>query len=95
MANRITLEMGEVMEKARMFDELSLYSYRLVESANKAMVLNEKSKVLLEECLKELTYLQELIDGRPEEAVPHKDHVQDRDAKSHIRKNAKAKKDEC
>ena len=87
--------MGEVMEKARMFDELSLYSYRLVESANKAMVLNEKSKVLLEECLKELTYLQELIDGRPEEATQDKGDVQDRDAKSHIRKNAKAKKDDC
>ncbi len=91
----VTLQMQEALEKARKFDDLSLYSYKLIESANKAMVLNEKSKVLLEECLKELTYLQELIDGRPEEAVPHKDHVQDRDAKSHIRKNAKAKKDDC
>lgn len=89
----VTLQMQEALEKARKFDYLSVYSYKLIESANKAMVLNEKSKVLLEECLKELTYLQELIDGRPEEAVPHKDHVQDRDAKSHIRKNAKAKKD--
>lgn len=85
--------MQEALDKASRFDELSLYSYKLIESANKAMVLNEKSKVLLEECLKELTYLQELIDGRPEEATQDTPNVQDRDAKSHIRKNAKAKKD--
>jgi hypothetical protein len=88
----VTLQMQEALEKARRFDDLSIYSYKLIESANKAMVLNEKSKVLLEECLKELTYLQELIDGRPEEATQDKNDVQDRDAKSHIRKNAKAKK---
>jgi hypothetical protein len=64
-----------------------------VECANKAMVLNEKSKVLLEECLKELSYLDELINGRPEEAVQNAPSVQNRDAKSHNRKNAKAKKD--
>ena len=89
----VTLQMQEALEKARKFDELSLYSYKLIESANKAMVLNEKSKVLLEECLKELTYLQELIDGRPEEAVQNAPSVQNRDAKSNHRKNAKAKKD--
>jgi hypothetical protein len=85
--------MSEVIEKAERFDNLSEYSYKLVESVNKAMVLNEKSKVLLEECLKELSYLDELINGRPEEAVQNAPSVQNRDAKSHNRKNAKAKKD--
>lgn len=89
----ITTQMTEVIEKAQRLDALSEYSYKLVECANKAMVLNEKSKVLLEECLKELSYLDELINGRPEEAVPHTPSVQNRDAKSHNRKNAKAKKD--
>lgn len=89
----ITSQMSEVIEKAERFDNLSEYSYKLVESVNKAMVLNEKSKVLLEECLKELSYLDELINGRPEEAVPNTPSVQNRDAKSYHRKNAKAKKD--
>ena len=89
----ITTQMTEVIEKAQRLDALSEYSYKLVECANKAMVLNEKSKVLLEECLKELSYLDELINGRPEEAVPHTPSVQNRDAKSHNRKNSKAKKD--
>jgi hypothetical protein len=85
--------MSEVIEKAERFDNLSEYSYKLVESANKAMVLNEKSKVLLEECMKELAYLDELINGRPEEAVQNTPSVPNRDAKSNQRKNAKAKKD--
>lgn len=89
----VTTQMTEVIEKAQRFDALSEYSYKLVECANKAMVLNEKSKVLLEECLKELSYLDELINGRPEEAVQNAPSVQNRDAKSHNRKNAKAKKD--
>jgi hypothetical protein len=89
----VTAQMSEVIEKAQRFDALSEYSYKLVECANKAMVLNEKSKVLLEECLKELSYLDELINGRPEEAVQNAPSVQNRDAKSNHRKNAKAKKD--
>ena len=89
----ITTQMTEVIEKAQRFDALSEYSYKLVECANKAMVLNEKSKVLLEECLKELSYLDELINGRPKEAVPNTPSVQNRDAKSNHRKNSKAKKD--
>lgn len=89
----ITSQMSEVIEKAERFDNLSEYSYKLVESANKAMVLNEKSKVLLEECMKELAYLDELINGRPEEAVQNTPSVPNRDAKSNQRKNAKAKKD--
>ncbi len=89
----VTTQMTEVIEKAQRFDAISEYSYKLIESANKAMVLNEKSKVLLEECLKELAYLDELINGRPEEAVQNTPSVQNRDAKSHNRKNAKAKKD--
>ena len=89
----ITSQMSEVIEKAERFDNLSEYSYKLVESANKAMVLNEKSKVLLEECMKKLAYLDELINGRPEEAVPHTPSVPNRDAKSNQRKNSKAKKD--
>ena len=89
----ITTQMTEVIKKAQRLDALSEYSYKLVECANKAMVLNEKSKVLLEECLKELSYLDELINGRPEEAVQNAPSVQNRDAKSNHRKNAKAKKD--
>lgn len=89
----ITSQMSEVIEKAERFDNLSEYSYKLVESVNKAMVLNEKSKVLLEECLKELSYLDELINGRPEEAVQNTPSVPNRDAKSNQRKNSKAKKD--
>lgn len=89
----VTTQMTEVIEKAQRFDALSEYSYKLVECANKAMVLNEKSKVLLEECLKELSYLDELINGRREEAVQDTPSVQNRDAKSNNRKNAKAKKD--
>ena len=89
----VTTQMTEVIEKAQRFDNLSEYSYKLVECANKAMVLNEKSKVLLEECLKELSYLDELINGRPEEAVQNTPSVPNRDAKSHNRKNSKAKKD--
>ena len=89
----VTIQMQEALEKARRFDDLSIYSYKLIESANKAMVLNEKSKVLLEECLKELSYLDELINGRPEEAVQNTPSVPNRDAKSNQRKNAKAKKD--
>lgn len=89
----VTTQMTEVIEKAQRLDALSEYSYKLVECANKAMVLNEKSKVLLEECLKELSYLDELINGRPEEAVQNTPSVPNRDAKSHHRKNAKAKKD--
>jgi hypothetical protein len=89
----ITTQMTEVIKKAQRFDALAEYSYKLLEQANKAMVLNEKSKVILEECIKELAYLDELINGRPEEVVPHTPSVQNRDAKSYQRKNAKAKKD--
>jgi hypothetical protein len=89
----VTSQMTEVIEKAQRFDSLSEYSYKLVECANKAMVLNEKSKVLLEECLKELAYLDELINGRPEEALQDTHSVQNGDAKSYKRTNSKAKKD--
>ena len=89
----VTIQMQEALEKAQKFEALSEYSYKLVESANKAMVLNEKSKVLLEECLKELSYLDELINGRREEAVQDTPSVQNRDAKSHKRTNSKTKKD--
>jgi hypothetical protein len=89
----VTIQMQEALEKAQKFEALSEYSYKLVECANKAMVLNEKSKVLLEECMKELNYLDELINGRPEEALQDAPSVQNGNAKSHNRKNSKAKKD--
>lgn len=90
--SRVSLEMGEVLKKAKRFDALSDYSFKLLESANKAMVLNEKSKVLLEECLKELQYLQYLIHGQ--EALQDTTSVQNGDAQGNQRKDRKTKKDD-
>ena len=73
-------DVREVMRDAEHYRSLKTYSDKLLKACNQALVLNLKSQVLLENCLKELQLLQTIIHDRPKETSQDTSHVQGRDA---------------